>query len=514
MTATEHHRAPADDPPAGATGRLPPNDHDAERAVLGAVMQGVDPAELSLQADQFDDPDHEAIWAAACRLRLADKPVTVVTIGDALAADNVHLNVKGGRPYLAGLWEAGLPVDAQAHADIVRRHALDRETLKLSRLIAQDISEGHDPGRHVSALVEIREGGSPVHNRAIAGGEFIFTASETPSAWWGRGTEVLGATGESLVIAGPQGTGKSTIGQQLALGRVGLTDYSELLGYPIAPDPRGVLYLACDRSIQVARSMLRMVPKSARDIVNRRMDVWRGPLPKSLNDDPLALVKLGRTFHRGTIVVDSLKDTTRALKEDDGGSAYNIARQHALAEGFEIIELHHTKKRPTDVRGRPSVDDVYGSTWITSGAGSVLLLDGQPGDPVVKLFHVKQPMDDVGPLTIEHDNRTGRTHVRFGVDLVQAARGRNGITNADAARLLFESDSANDRKKAERRLTVLVNKGLLDKIPGDSATQTASLWVAKDLPGHLPAGGQNGKASRHLPDLPGKHLQVVPDKGK
>ncbi len=32
-----------------------------------------------------------------------------------------------------------------------------------------------------------------------------------------------------------------------------------------------------------------------------------------------------------------------------------------------------------------------GSTWLTSGLGSVIVLDGEPGDPTVELRHLKQP---------------------------------------------------------------------------------------------------------------------------
>lgn len=488
-----------------------PRDHEAERAVLAAVMQGVEPADLDLTPDSFDDPDHQSIWQAAYRLRATGQPVTPVTLWDALNSKGLHLDAKEGRLYLAGLLGAGLAVNAKYHADIVKRHAVNRHTLAFGRLIAQDIAEGRDPARHVAEMVKAREGGTPLRDRAKPAGDFIFSVSARPAAWWGQGSEVLGAAGESLVIAGPQGTGKSTLGQQLALGRAGLTDYAELLRFPVTPDPRGVLYLACDRSPQVARSMRRMIPETARDIVNQRMDIWIGPLPQLLNNDPLVLVKLGRMFGRGTIIVDSIKDVARDTKEDDGGSAYNLARQHTLAEGFELIELHHTIKKRQDTK--PNVDSVYGSTWITAGAGSVLLLDGQPGDAVVKAYHVKQPMDDVGPLTLEHDNRTGRTRRGFSVDLVQAARGRNGITNKDAADILFSATDSNHRKKAERKLDGLVKSGRLTKIPGDDRTATPNIWVAADPPADPPGLFEPADPPADPPGPPGRSLHLVPDKG-
>lgn len=35
------------------------------------------------------------------------------------------------------------------------------------------------------------------------------------------------------MIAGPQGTGKTTLGQQLALGLIGVPGFEELLGFPV-----------------------------------------------------------------------------------------------------------------------------------------------------------------------------------------------------------------------------------------------------------------------------------------
>jgi hypothetical protein len=52
---------------------------------------------------------------------------------------------------------------------------------------------------------------------------------------------------------------------------------------------------------------------------------------------------------------------------------------------------------------------VYGSTWLTSGLGSVIVLDGKPGDPTVELRHLKQPAEPVGPLTLRHDHTAGVT---------------------------------------------------------------------------------------------------------
>jgi hypothetical protein len=46
---------------------------------------------------------------------------------------------------------------------------------------------------------------------------------------------------------------------------------------------------------------------------------------------------------------------------------------------------------------KPTPDDVYGSTWLTAGTGSVILLNGEPGDPIVIMHHLKKPVAEGGP---------------------------------------------------------------------------------------------------------------------
>lgn len=53
------------------------------------------------------------------------------------------------------------------------------------------------------------------------------------------------------------------------------------------------------------------------------------------------------------------------------------------------------------------LDNIYGSTWLTSGLGSVRPLSGQPGSDEVTAFHVKQPAETVGPTDIRHDHHAG-----------------------------------------------------------------------------------------------------------
>ena len=88
------------------------------------------------------------------------------------------------------------------------------------------------------------------------------------------------------------------------------------------------------------------------------------------------------------------------------GGNVNRAVQYVVVEGIEVVGLHHQRKGQGGAKPN-GLEDVYGSTWLTAGMGSVVLLWGAAGDPNVELRHLKQPVAEVGPLRIEHDQLTG-----------------------------------------------------------------------------------------------------------
>lgn len=325
--------------------------------------------------------------------------------------------------------------------------------------------------------------------RARRGGEYLFSVPDVVPAVWGDGDDVLWAKGEGLMLTGPQGVGKTTIAAQLVLARLGLLD--GVLGWPLDVGER-VLYMAMDRPNQFARAMRRCVDPAWRDTLDDRLVIWPGPPPTDLAAKPEQLLTLVRRVSADTVVLDSIKDAAVGISDDAVGAGLNTAMQTVIADDRELLALHHQRK---GTGGPPkTLEDVYGSTWLTAGMGSIVLLWGAPGDPIVELRHLKQPADEVGPIKVEHDHTTGRSTVYRGtVDPLRVLAQRpNGMTCRDLAVLLTEKTepSDNDRRKAQRKLDRLVELGLAKRDDpvrgGDGGAQAARYY---------PTGGELEEAS-------------------
>ncbi len=297
---------------------------------------------------------------------------------------------------------------------------------------------------------------APSPEYGVSGAEFVLDTPAGIPAIWGRDNSVLWSAGEAFMLAGGQGLGKTTLALALVRELLGLGS-GRLLGLPVSTDVGRVLYLAMDRPHQIARAAGRIFGEADRQVLAERLHVWRGPPTRDLAANPGTLARMVDYYRAGVVVVDSLKDAAVSLSEDRVGAQWNRARQTVLAQGCQMMELHHTKKRnPLTPRGAPSVDDVYGSTWLTSGCGSVVLLGGEPGDPIVSFRHVKQPADEVGPYRLLHDQTSGQMTVDHAVDLVALVRasGVDGLTAKGAAQAITEktTPSRADVEKARRKL--------------------------------------------------------------
>ncbi len=133
------------DPPAERSGRLPPQDLDAERSVLGAMLLedgAVAETIALLAADEFYRPAHSRIFEAMMALYERSEPIDEVTVQAQLQLTG-KLEAVGGASYLANLTES-VPTAANVayYARIVHNRALTRRLIAAATTIAGSGYEG------------------------------------------------------------------------------------------------------------------------------------------------------------------------------------------------------------------------------------------------------------------------------------------------------------------------------------------------------------------------------------
>ncbi|WP_149181123.1 DnaB-like helicase N-terminal domain-containing protein [Streptomyces sp. TRM49041] len=459
----------------------PPHDTDAEQAVLGACMHGhsvIDEVRQILDASDFYRPAHETIWRALLTLRGEDKPTDPIAVNDLLTGQG-DINRVGGLVYAHQLYGYTPSVGSAAHyAEIVRNKASLRRLREHGiRTVQRAMEPGADPDEIRSGVESdiraereraLASGQGRLSRFIIDGWRFVTETGADTEPLWGTREQTAWSSGESLMIVGAPGVGKTTLAHQVVFARLGIGD--SVLDMPVAPGKR-VLYLALDRYKQIARAMARRVQPEHEQRLRDGLVVWQGPLPATLDKEPDLLADLAAAHQADTIVIDSLKDAMSTLVDDALANAYNNARQRAIRNEVEIIELHHQRKATENAprAQKPTLDRVYGSTWLTSGAGSVLFVSGEAGDLAVTLHHLKNPTGEIGPLKLIHNHERGITTVDPECDPAQILRQRpDGLTVRELA-ALQSGETSPDRaatEKARRILDRLVKTGLAVKAEG------------------------------------------------
>lgn len=494
------HMSPHDTADDDGLTRTPPADPDAERALVTRCMNRPteyrDAAEI-VSSDDFTHPAYRLLWDVIGHQLAEGKLTDPVSLRAAVETlGQLRLFSNG-----ALIWEiAGEigPGDAEYYAELVHAKTRLRHIDDLAIRLRSGVLNGgaaEDLEEQITGYVQQRTTQAAGGSRFVPGGSFILDRPDTVPAIWGEGDQILWAEGEALIIAGPPGVGKTTLGQQVLLAAIGVRPHA--LGLAVRPAKR-VLYLASDRPQQAARSMARMVTHEHRDLLNAHLVFWPGPPPKDFIKDPGVLLRLARQADADVVCLDSLKDMAGELASEEGGQAINSAIQRTLVEGIEVLALHHHRKQgggKDSGREPSSLDELYGSTWITAGAGSVVSLWGAAGDPIVSFKHLKQPSSECGPWRLKHDHPVGVTEVWHEVDVLDVLAHANGaLTPQQLACQIYSPDkgkpSASEVEKARRRLDQLVEKGLAHKIANGAGRGSQAGYVAAfSTTGELPEAG-------------------------
>jgi replicative DNA helicase len=230
-----------------------------------------------------------------------------------------------------------------------------------------------------------------------------------------------------------------------------------------------------------------MLRADQRAILAERLLVWKGAPPVNVVADPRALLTWVQHFDDiGTTVFDSIKDLAPALGKDEVGSAIDHALRHLSDADVQVLGLHHLRKAQSDKSSSSSkprgLDEVYGSTWLTGGSGSVLLLWGEPGDLVVELSTLKPIADPVGPITVVVDPDRGAMSADANVDpetLLRAA-GPTGLSALDLVREIgWKGNERAAKERARRLLDRLVEQGVADCEEGSRIAPARWYWTGK-----------------------------------
>lgn len=308
-------------------------------------------------------------------------------------------------------------------------------------------------------------------NRLVSGGSFFLDLPGDIPAIWGEGERVYWAQGEGMMIVAGQGLGKTTIGQQLMLHLLGLRK-EKFLGFPVTVTDKKILYLAMDRPQQAARSGHRMVTDDDRPVLDDRVVIWKGPLPVNVLESPDIFADWAESTCPGIGVIlgDSVKDFCPGLSKDEVGSALNLAWQEVIARDIEICLLHHERKAGNGQDRENVLDSVYGSTWLTSGLGSVLMLAGEAGGERVTMLHLKQPADRIEDALLEHNRATGRTRlITRETTAFEVLRNAGELTTREIAEQLYGSTPDGRMiEQVKRELRHLVTLEIVVRIPGRS----------------------------------------------
>ncbi|MER5944166.1 AAA family ATPase [Streptomyces sp. NPDC001928] len=308
--------------------------------------------------------------------------------------------------------------------------------------------------------------------RTVDGWTFLAPGEpDEPPLWGHADAAALWSSGESLFIFGPPGAGKSTLAQLVVWARLGLLP--DVLGFPVTDDGRRVLYLAMDRPKQIQRAMRRLVRPEHEKTLRDRLIVHRGPLDFAVTkeDQVTRLRDWAVELGAGTVVVDSIKDVIPNASDEEKAGLYNRARQSLLAAGIDLIELHHNRKANGTNKEPNTLEDVYGSRWLTAGAGSVISLwQDEPGSPVISLRHIRAAGEKLRDTTLILDTVTG------GLETEQAATLEDfitthpdGFTVMEAAAALHGPKPTKGQREAIRgRLKRMAARGALGADPFDS----------------------------------------------
>lgn len=139
------------------TGTIPPNNQDAERSVLGAMLQDAEAVMLAqelLTASAFYQPAHKEIFDAMLALVRMSKPVDLITVDDELSRRGTLEGI-GGTQYLVQLTQyVPTTANVRAYIQIVDEKLILRQLIDCAQGILQDCYTQNKPLEDILSAAE------------------------------------------------------------------------------------------------------------------------------------------------------------------------------------------------------------------------------------------------------------------------------------------------------------------------------------------------------------------------
>lgn len=215
---------------------VPPQDLDAERALLGAMMLSADAIAdvlAVIRTRDFYAPPHQQVFDVIVTLYSAGQPVDAITVADALTRSQTLATIGGGAYLHTLIGSVGSTASASYYAKIVAEKAVKRRLVEAGTRITQigyGPAEGSDAlavaEQALTAVTDTRAGAEAVRLEDLLQPvmDDIETASQRGGVMTGLPTGFTDLDrltnglhpGQLIVIAGRPGLGKSTLGLDIA----------------------------------------------------------------------------------------------------------------------------------------------------------------------------------------------------------------------------------------------------------------------------------------------------------
>jgi replicative DNA helicase len=427
--------------------RIPPNDSNAEQAVLGAILLSETALRKCMETISESDfyyKDNAEIFKACASLYAEAKPVDLVTVIEELKKNHT-LELVGGISQVA-TYSANVPTtsNAVAYALIVKEKAMMRKLIEASWVIAEQCFSGREKGEDIlrgaeDAVLAIskeqakgqEETPEPSKLAAIfkANLEKEVTQIKTPFSWLNDMTSGL-VPGNLFTIAGRTSAGKSAFVLQMAK-HIADTRKVVYISLEMPPVELVARYVASETNIAQRDLMLHKLKFIDQDALDRSLKRYAGSKLYFSSDgrDTAAIERMVKSAKPDLLIVDTV-NLVQSKGESERVKILNVTRelkQLALKADIPIIILAQLN-RSADTKTTPTLADIKESASIEEDSDVVLLLteisNGEKFDSIA---------DGIGIDELEFADMKGRGE-RLIFALIQ--KNRNG--NLGRATFRFE----------------------------------------------------------------------------